>query len=104
MELEICKIELTLTPVARAALLSALESSERKLIRLSPLGGGAVGLGFGLALTANAAESDLTLQREGLTFCVDAESAELLDRLEIDYDESGPEGAFIFRASPEGQR
>lgn len=67
---------------AASALAAQLAAAERSVVRLLPLGG-AGGIGLSLSLSRAALDTDVSFAMHGLTFCVDAEVAELFEGVRL---------------------
>jgi iron-sulfur cluster assembly protein len=60
---------------------------ENGALRVFVVSGGCSGYSYGMAIARNLEEDDISVQVNGVTIVVDAESAPLLDGAEVDYVE-----------------
>lgn len=83
---------IALTPRAAEAIRGFMKSEKVCFLRVTALGGGPSGLGFGLSLTPSSSPWDFVYEANGITVCIDPETARLARGMRVDHDGS----AFLF--------
>jgi len=80
-------IEVSDAAVAKALSLLAEQSATGRPLRVFAQGGGCSGYQFGMAIADEPAAGDIVMERGGLTFIVDEQSAPLVRGAQIDFVE-----------------
>lgn len=87
-------IHITDTAIEKIQEMLEAEASPELFLRVGVKEGGCSGFSYNMGFDDELAESDRTLDANGLKVVVDAESAKYLNGLEIDFKESAMGGGF----------